>query len=141
MSDILDKSVPVTREELIQICEKAIVPQKLWSHRGSELAQKEIGRCWQLLKCGCEFEIRPTNKPDRLIWEKNFIELQFWAHNEEWFDHGDNPHSKSEHSGFILDSEAKLLLFLIPTTEFLDKAKGADWYPLTENTVADADKN
>ena len=45
------------REKLIKICEKAIVDISKWSNRDSPSAQINIGKCWALLKAGCEYNL------------------------------------------------------------------------------------
>jgi len=46
-----------TREELIDICEKAIVKHDEWHDRYSSAAQGQVGRLWAYLKAGCRFTI------------------------------------------------------------------------------------
>lgn len=46
-----------TREELIEICEAAIVPMKDWLDRDSYAAHKQLGECWALLKADVPFRI------------------------------------------------------------------------------------
>lgn len=113
-----------TREELIALCERAIVPQDKWDNRDSESAQQGIGRCWQLLKCGCKFEIlTKENNPDYHSDEQTW-KLQFWVRNFIWFEN----YSSDESDGYKTGSDGKLLNFYIPTEQSLEKANGDDWY-------------
>ena len=57
------KPVEVSREELISICERAIVPESEWGNRDSPEAQQQVGQCWALLRAGCPFTV---NQDDNL---------------------------------------------------------------------------
>jgi hypothetical protein len=46
-----------SREELITLCEKAVVSVEKWENRDTPAAQEQIGICWAYLKAGCEFEV------------------------------------------------------------------------------------
>lgn len=45
------------RQRLLEICEKAIVPQERWGDRDSAAAQKNVGQLWALLLAGYEYRI------------------------------------------------------------------------------------
>ena len=47
----------MTREELIERCEQAIVQVGNWENRDSPEAQRQVGECWALLKGGCPYRI------------------------------------------------------------------------------------
>lgn len=47
----------LTREDLIAICERAIVPQDHWRNRDSASAQLGVGAALVLLKAGCKFVV------------------------------------------------------------------------------------
>lgn len=47
----------MTREDLLSICERAIVPVGQWHNRDSAEAQQQAGRCWALLRAGCEYQV------------------------------------------------------------------------------------
>lgn len=116
-----------TREELISICERAIVPQSKWENRDSEQAQAGVGRCWQLLKCGCEFEVLIGSKEQStlLATDENVIWLQFYVHNFAWFE---NDEDSRPAKGYDIDSTGEPLNFYLPTEKALVNAKGKDWY-------------
>lgn len=103
--------VDYSRDELIGICDQAIVPQKLWHNRDSCAAQQQVGRCRALLLAGCEFYIRKYGDrcvtDDRLIW----VEI-----NSKGFEHFD--------SGGDLNCET----FYLPTLKAIEESKGRDWY-------------
>lgn len=96
-----------TREELIDICEKSIVPEFHWSNRDSHEAHLNIGSCWALLKAGCDFRVLTSgilSTDDRTIW------LEIDAKGFTCFEGG------------AKQSE----LYYLPTIERL--SKGGDWY-------------
>ena len=60
-----------TREELVEICELASVPQDSWLNRDSAGAQRQVGECLMLLKAGCSFEIlyeKTLRTNENTIW-------------------------------------------------------------------------
>jgi len=56
-------AIDVSREDLISICERAIVPESEWENRDSPEAQQQVGRCWALLRAGCPFSV---NRDDNM---------------------------------------------------------------------------
>lgn len=46
-----------TREVLIDLCERSIVPVDQWSDRDSAQCMIQLGSCLALLKCGCDFKV------------------------------------------------------------------------------------
>jgi len=117
-----------TRDELIDICERAIIPQKLWEQAQTEKVQKDIGRCWQLLKCRCDYQIIG-------ILTEGLIGIHFFVHSQEWFEHGDNPEDTSEYTGFSFDSDKNDLGFHLPTPDRLEKFIGKDWTSDIQNIL------
>lgn len=105
-----------TREELIAICERAIVPEAKWMNRDSPNAQQEVGRAWAFLKAGCSFRVcaavngRPGNceTDERTIW----IEI----------DH--RTFCSFEYGGGHVETET----FYLPTPGRLQDRAGRDWY-------------
>lgn len=45
-----------TREQLIDLCDRAVVDESLWDNRDTATAQRQLGEARQLLKAGCKFE-------------------------------------------------------------------------------------
>ena len=93
-----------TREELISLCERAIVKEKEWCDRDTSHSQKNIGKIWVLLKAGCEFKISyegslKTN--DDTIW----IYITYDGFESRETDH-----------------------FYMPTEKKLNENLGMDWY-------------
>ncbi|WP_235738962.1 hypothetical protein [Nocardioides alcanivorans] len=50
-----------TREELIDLCERGVVPHDRWSNRDTSAAQRQLGECLALLRAGCDFTITDTS--------------------------------------------------------------------------------
>jgi len=46
-----------SREELLDICEKALVSEAHWGSEDSAWRQLRVGQIWALLKDGCAFKI------------------------------------------------------------------------------------
>lgn len=114
-----------TREELISLCERAIVPQEKWQNRDSESAQKGVGRVWQLLKCGCKYEIcTKDNSPDYYSDAETW-KIKFWVQSFMWFENGIED---DDEDGYDTDSNGQYLSFFIPTEKSLEAADGEDWY-------------
>lgn len=96
-----------TRDELIQLCHDAIVPQERWNDRDSAIAHRQLGECLALLRAGCEFSIE-GDTTDETIWVR--ITYRGFAA----FEYGDD--QLAHHK------------FYVPTRARLDRASGEDWY-------------
>jgi len=99
------------RQDLIKLCQDAVVPIKKWGDRDCSDAHRQLGEAWALLKAGCPFKILTDKdlKTDRnTIW----VEISF-----------------TDFSGFEanIDHNASET-FYIPTRERLNNNKGKDWY-------------
>jgi hypothetical protein len=108
-----------TREELIEICEKAIVPVNNWCNRDTSHTQCQIGQCWALLKSGCEFKVcvQSSDKEDscsmcctdeQTIW----ISIKFPGF--DYFETGNGVLSRD--------------IFYLPTMKRLSANAESDWY-------------
>lgn len=95
-----------TREKLIELCDRAIVPVSKWHNRDTPNAQIQVGKCLTLLKAGCEFEIEEVD--DCAIWLFVFYPT---FHTFE---------SDSDY----LEKDA----FYVPTDRRLKQTEGRDWY-------------
>lgn len=108
--------VNYTREELIEICEKAIVQEKDWHNRDTEQSQCNVGECWALLKAGCDFEVVYEDEmcatDETTIWLCVYSKGFMWF--EDWGEDRDN--SKEKHR------------YYLPTPKRLEEANGKDWY-------------
>lgn len=97
-----------TREHLIDLCERGIVPELEWNDRDSAGAQQQLGKAWALLKAGCEFRVAsdPKSTADTL-W------IEVTCRGFGYFD---------------WDGEPDVERFYIPTDLRLRKRAGRDWY-------------
>lgn len=98
-----------TRDELVAICERAIVAEDAWRDRDSAGAQMQIGQAWALLAAGCEFDIESAD--DETIW------IEVHPRGFMTFECG------VEDAG-----TADWQTFYLPTPQRLDAAAGTDWY-------------
>ncbi len=103
-----------TREELIELCEAAIVPQGSWSNDRSADAQQDVGGAWALLRARCFFRI--LTEPDPLtgglcVTDACTIWLDF---------------TPSDVDGPYVTDEGDEV-FYVPTGACLAAAKGGDW--------------
>lgn len=102
--------ISYNREDLIFICQKAIVPVEDWWNRDSPEAQIQIGKCWALLKAGCPFVILTEgglSSYDNTIW----VEIEH-----------------PDFSTFVTGSRPVNETFYLPTPKRLKERKGQDWY-------------
>lgn len=96
-----------TREELIELCDRGLVPQERWWDRDSAKAQRQLAECGALLRAGCDFRLatRPVST-DRTWW----VEVEFKGF--DWFEI------------HLMSTE----LYYLPTAERLAERTGGDWY-------------
>lgn len=107
------------RQELIAICERAVVPLADWNDRDTPDSQTKIGMAWALLKAGCPFVVCADPKEvcctdAETIW----IEIKY-------------PRFMQFECGETSESDSKDWpdeTFYLPTPERLDKVAGKDWY-------------
>lgn len=104
-----------TREELIEICEKAIVHESEWANRDSASSVIAVGKCWALLKAGCKFVINDTNEPhtstsDHTIWLRVYFD------------------GFAVFEGTLPDGQKCEELFYLPAPGRLQGLDGKDWY-------------
>lgn len=103
-----------TRDELIEICERAIVDQERWTDRDSQRSQARLGEAWALLRAGCDWHLADEPATDtKTIW------IEVYSQGFDWFEGGYDGRD---------DSFLKCDLFYLPTPSRLDKADGGDWY-------------
>jgi hypothetical protein len=102
----------LTREELISICEAAIVPQAQWHDRDSQKSQAKLGEAWALLKADCEFWIDEEMMADSTGRQTIWIRIRSKGFN--YFELGDDNYNVG--------------LYYLPTRARLEQAKGKDWY-------------
>lgn len=112
-----------SREELIDICEHSIVPEKWWFNRDTKYSQSGVGTVWALLRAGCEFIIlvRDPNskKHQRAVTDSKTIWIEILSKEFNWIENGGDPELKN-----LKDAET----FYLPTPDRLKESKGKDWY-------------
>jgi len=108
--------IDYTREELIAICERAVVPMHKWRDRDSPHSQEKLGLCWVMLKAGAEFHVHPAAplKPAGCYTDDHTIWLTLSWHDFSDFEYGTR----------LSAGET----FYLPTPARLDKTTGEDWY-------------
>ena len=110
------KDYEYTREQLIEICEAAIVPQSDWWNRDSPSAQEGVAIIWGKLKAGCDFRVTPRNPQDKggCFTDDETIWITVYWKNFAYFE-GD-AHGRDEYHGYL------------PTPKKLEQNDGNDWY-------------
>lgn len=101
-------AVPVaqpTREELIALMDRAVVPQEKWHNRDSASAQRQLGEGRALLLAGCPFVF--DDDCDQDTW---WITISYKGF--DWFEQ----HIPSSDTCYI------------PTAKRLEARAGEDWY-------------
>jgi hypothetical protein len=101
-----------TRDELIDLCERAIVLEKHWMDRDSHSSQKGIGQAWALLKAGCEFKVIIEGE---LATDDNTVWIEIFSDGFMRFECGDEVGKERE-------------TYYIPTLKRITNANGSDWY-------------
>jgi len=96
----------ISREDLVSLCDRGLVPQAGWNDRDSAGAQIQLGSCRALLLAGCEF-VLDEGLTDRETW---WVEITWEGF--DWHEVG----------------ERATDTFYIPTAERLDARAGKDWY-------------
>jgi hypothetical protein len=100
------------REQLIALCERAVVPVENWRNRDSSDAQKQVGEALMLLRAGAEYvEATSPEQADDTIW------IYIYYPGFTAFEYGSADRANWERE-----------LFYIPTAARLDRANGKDWY-------------
>ena len=93
-----------SRDSLVYLCERGVVPHEHWRDRDSASAQRQLGECLALLRAGCDFTVRREGD----TW---WVTVTF-----DGFGH------------FDWDGPQDEELFYVPTAERLDRRAGRDWY-------------
>lgn len=107
-------TIAYDRDELISICEAAIVPMGKWNNRDSAQSHEGIGRAWAMLRSGAYFLVRksPEYDGDRCVTDDRTIWVDITWHGFDYFEVGDETTET----------------FYLPTRERLEARPGMDWY-------------
>lgn len=100
----------ISRDDLLSLCERAVVPVENWSNRDSSDAQRQLGECTALLKAGCKFKVFHGNGHSSDTLE---VLVEYPGFNA--FEYG-------------ADSANETETFYVPTPERLERNAGRDWY-------------
>jgi hypothetical protein len=103
-----------TREQLIDICEKAIVPEEKWGNRDSALAHQKIGMAWAYLKAGVPFKVTRQGDSPYCVTDSHTIWLEFSVKDFGCWDYR--------------EGERGIETAYLPTKKRLAERKGEDWY-------------
>jgi len=124
------------REELIKICEDAVVPYTKWGDRDSYSAQCNISDIHGLLSVGAEYNIGgETNEDTIWIIFKNITDKQEHDYTrhllpidglEDYF--GEGGHESEIFDGGGINIGGAYLGGYMPTRKRLEEVDGEDWY-------------
>lgn len=104
-----------SREQLIAICELAIVQETNWRNRDSAKSQIGIGTAWALLSAGCEFTVLTGQKHEYgLKTDHETIWIDITYRGFQAFELGDE----------AMESDT----FYLPTMRRLKESGEGDWY-------------
>ncbi len=122
------------REDLIEICEKSIVPWQKWNDRDSYVSQLNVNECYGLLSAGADFNT--TVSGDTII--VNFKNLtpkiieKSWDFNLPYDDvslyQEANPDFQMFEYYASVEIDEKETSCYLPTKERLKQTEGEDWY-------------
>lgn len=111
-----------TREELIAICQRAVVPVKDWRHLQAAEVHEKHGLCWVLLTAGCEFTVQPA-APEGTRRSCATDAQYIWVFIA-WPDVSDLRLGTRPKA----PAGSNCAAFRLPTPARLDEAAGKDWY-------------
>ena len=104
-----------SREQLVSICERGVVPQSRWTNRDTAETQKQLGQAWVWLKAGCKFKVRTKTEfpTDSCVTDDETIWIDVWAEGFAFHDY---------------EGELDEKMFYLPTEKRLKDNEGRDWY-------------
>lgn len=117
MAELAGERIPrrYSRDDLIAICEDAVVPVKRWHDRDSAKSQETVGMAWALLRAGADFAVsyEPEDEHDQCVTDEDTIWLTITYPGFGTFDWG---------------GEHERLLVYLPTPERMAESGERDWY-------------
>ena len=135
----------MTREQLIELCQNAVVHHTKWNNRDSYSAQKGIQSVYEGLTAGLDFrivtkEISPDYHSDdrtlivEFLQPIDFDKLKTAEHleissREDYFEDCDPEHESEMFDGDGIDFYSSYTQTYIPTRQRLEECGiGNDWY-------------
>lgn len=94
-----------TREDLIDICDKAVVPYNSWCNRDTPSAQAQTATARAYLLAGCDFKISTDGN---LTTDENTV----WVYIKH----------------YEFEDTADWHSYYLPTEKSLKESEGRDWY-------------
>ena len=116
-------ALELSREDLIQLCDLAIVPEQRWLNRDSAIAQTQIGQCRQLLLAGCQYTLLTAEHDRYCQTSEDTIWIEIAYKGFSAFENVSNWDTEEERFSYY-DKET----FYIPTMKRLMERFGRDWY-------------
>lgn len=134
----------ITREQLISICEDAVVHHSKWGNRDSYSAQLNVQDVYRGLTAGIDFKVvTKEDDPSYHSTESTLIveflqpidydKLNEGLHlnissREDYFNDCDPNHESEMFDGVGIDFHGHFTKTYIPSRKTLDYVKGDDWY-------------
>lgn len=133
-----------TREQLINICERAVVPHQKWHDRDSYISQKNIQSVYKGLTAGLDFKIITKEDDPEYHSDEQIILIKFTApidfdklekgkelkisEREDYFRDCDPDYETEMFNGDGIDFHSDWTRTYMPSKKRLDEANGSDWY-------------
>lgn len=133
-----------TREQLINICERAVVPHEKWGDRDSYISQKNIQSIYKGLTAGLDFKIITKEDDPEYHSDEQTILIKFTtpidfdklekgkelkiSSREDYFKDCDPDYETEMFNGDGIDFHSDWTRTYMPTEKRLDEANGNDWY-------------
>jgi hypothetical protein len=124
----------MTREELISICFKSIVPWTEWNNRDSYVAQLNVNQCYSLLCINADFNVNINNDTIEIVFINLNPEIirESCFFNLEYDDYSLYKEAFPEEELFeyynSVDIDDKQKYCYLPTLNRLEERNGSDWY-------------
>ena len=132
------------RNELIQICQDAVVHHTKWQDRDSYSAQKSIQSIYEGLTAGLDFRVVTKDIDKDYHSDERTLIVEFMQpidHNkikdakhleiserEDYFKDGDPDYETEMFDGYGIDFLSNYTKTYMPTRKRLDECNGDDWY-------------
>jgi len=128
--------IKLSREQLIELCEKAVVPCDKWHDRDSYCAQREIASIYSGLKAGIDYNATldesgntihidftsPTEEQRKLIGNYNLPIDSLEQYREKF------GYDNEMFNGNGIDWSSNSLFSYMPSPKGLADSEGGDWY-------------